>query len=1717
MKWAKHVLLYLGVCFILSSATAEAGQVSLAWTAPSENSTGGTVLGYDLRYSSTPVSSDTLGWWGNASQAAGEPSPASPGATESQVVGGLTPSVSYTFLIRSFDEAGNVSPFSNVLVSTITDTSDTTSTPDTTAVVISGITVEGLGSMSARISWQTNIDTYGFLRYGPTASYGSASSIEGPSSVHSILITGLSSGQTYHYQSVSYVDSRRDSSLDGTFTTLTDEDGPPAPPQGVTASNGPGFVGIGWNGPAESDIANFNAYWTEWPRDSSTVLAGENFEGVAVGGDPPEWRTSQFFSVVDLPGHGKVWQGDPVGGAYQAHYRPVEEQIQDMGDLEFTGNLMLTPSAIAGLVVRREHGPKYYQFEFSGSDPLHIVGFGVPVTTVYTEDFTPLYNVWYSYRVRSWTEGSEVLLACSMWPEGESEPPGWQIIARGSGSSPSLTGTVGIFIFGWSETYFDDFEVRKLPPSSSRVDRALFSSWIHQGLSSNSTYHYWVEAVDQAGNRSKLSNVASGNPQFLDESDQTPPAAITDLAAIPGGALGAAQLTWTATGDDGGTGTATSYSVKYSSSPIDEQGWNGATTVNSGVPKPAGQSESLTVVGLSAGETYYFAVRALDEAGNESPVSNSPGTTLLADTESPVLSGIGASSIQQTSALIHWTTDEPTTASVNYGLTPEYELGTVVRTSLATVHSLSLSNLQPETVYHYKITSSDGAGNSTSSADHSFITASETDSSVLSISSVTVQSVSDTDAVIVFSTSVTADGFVDYGLGTTYPNTVEGDDPVINHVIRLSPLVPGELYHFQARATLPGGGEETVSGDHILIAKSGAGADTTAPVIIDVALGTPTSTRIFISWTTDENALGKIEYGLSSSYGLSASPGNEYSKDHSGLLEGLTPGTSFHFRIVATDFHENIALSGDFEFATEDDTTIVDLVGPIVSSLAVINIGETTASVSWSTNEPADGQIEYGLELPYTSATPLRDSLVTSHTIPLAGLSAGNLYHFRILTRDDAGNLTRTSDFQFTTAAEVDTTVQDTIPPVVSGIVLSDASSSGVTVSWNTDEESINQIEYGVTDSYGSLTSPENEYTTSHTVRLQGLTAEQLFHFRVRSWDETGNSSVTGDHTFMLSASDDLFPPEILEVTIIDVTGRSARISWRTNEPAEGQIEYGKNVAYDLATPVNSNLVTDHEVLLENLDISTEYHFRVLSRDQAGNLTYSDDLILTTAGVVDSVGPEITGIELIEVDDGVVQMLWTTSEPSRGHVEYGLDASLSLASAEPPQFLTSHFFQVDGLATGRQFFFQAVSRDQEGNRVESDLFSVWIGEAPDSSGPVFSGEVVVVPGIHDVEITWTTDEPSDSRVEYGELDILDQSSLLDLTRVTLHRVTLTNLIGETEYSYRLLSRDQSGNLSLLEGLSFTTIPDTASKAPSLESTEAVEIHDNRAVLRWETDIPSIGQIEYGQDSSYSLVTPVSRAYSVEHTDSLTGLEPGTLYYYRIRGTGESGRFFVTSSDTFRTPLDLIPPPHATSFAGLEVNSGVQLGWQAGGEELPDRIRLSRRFVQSEGCTISDPSRFEWESIWESEGTALGYIDQIGEEAGPDLRCVSEVRYVVHTSDSHDNESTSDTITVSLKLHAVPIVTTVVVQSNRPNPFNPYTAIPFRLPDGQGVFQVRVTVFDITGREIKVILNEPFAAGLSGEAVWNGLDTRGFAVGSGVYFYRFESGEFSQVGQMILIR
>lgn len=155
--------------------------------------------------------------------------------------------------------------------------------------------------------------------------------------------------------------------------------------------------------------------------------------------------------------------------------------------------------------------------------------------------------------------------------------------------------------------------------------------------------------------------------------DTIAPRAVVDLASESTAASNV-TLRWTAPGDDGASGRATAYDLRYTTEgPIDNGTFPLATVIAAPTPGPGGSTERWTVAGLAAATRHWFALRTSDEAPNWSPLSNVVDAVPLAPTAPDItapslgfLQPADGSEVSGDVHLIAWADDDDAVASVSF-------------------------------------------------------------------------------------------------------------------------------------------------------------------------------------------------------------------------------------------------------------------------------------------------------------------------------------------------------------------------------------------------------------------------------------------------------------------------------------------------------------------------------------------------------------------------------------------------------------------------------------------------------------------------------------------------------------------------------------------------------------------------------------------------------------------------------------------------------------------------------------------------------------------------------------------------------------------------------------------------------------------------------------------------------------------------------------------
>ncbi|NLE59989.1 MAG: family 10 glycosylhydrolase, partial [Planctomycetes bacterium] len=177
------------------------------------------------------------------------------------------------------------------------------------------------------------------------------------------------------------------------------------------------------------------------------------------------------------------------------------------------------------------------------------------------------------------------------------------------------------------------------------------------------------------------------------------------------------------------------------------------------------------------------------------------------------------------------------------------------------------------------------------------------------------------------------------------------------------------------------------------------------PTISNVQATNVTNSGATITWLTDLASSSQVEYGLTTSYGNLTPLDSTPVTSHSVALSGLNATTLYHYRVISTNANGT---------STSDDYTFTTSGPPQISDVQAIDVGSNGATITWTTNAPANSQVRYGLTSSYDQETTVDPSLVTSHSVSLSGLTASTPYHYQVVSSNAYGTAEST-DFTFTT------------------------------------------------------------------------------------------------------------------------------------------------------------------------------------------------------------------------------------------------------------------------------------------------------------------------------------------------------------------------------------------------------------------------------------------------------------------------------------------------------------------------------------------------------------------------------------------------------------------------------------------------------------------------------------------------------------------------------
>ncbi len=382
------------------------------------------------------------------------------------------------------------------------------------------------------------------------------------------------------------------------------------------------------------------------------------------------------------------------------------------------------------------------------------------------------------------------------------------------------------------------------------------------------------------------------------------------------------------------------------------------------------------------------------------------------------------------------------------------------------------------------------------------------------------------------------------------------------------------------------------------------------PLVSDI-----TTKKATIKWSTSRVSDSKVQYGKSSGDYFEEEPSkSDQVTSHEVGLTNLDHGTKYYYKVKWTDEDGNTGVSSEKTFTTES--------APFISDPKISNIGINSAVVDLTVQNASKIKIYYGKTTAFGSITELSTSTSESkYSVSLTDLEDGIRYYYRINGFDSEN-----AEYEGTTLSF------QTLPrPQISNVRLQQAKNTAqptAVVSWSTNTEVSSIVTYFPS---GNPSAARDEVNVAlirgeHRMIIRGLVPNTRYDLRVSGRDVAGNEAQSEVQTF--TTATDTRPPSMSD---LKVEGSSVNkntqtqtsqliVSWTSDEAATGQVEFGEGTGtvYSQKTQEDANYTFNHLVVIPGLTPSKVYHLRAVSKDKAGNVTQSIDIVTITPKASDN-------------------------------------------------------------------------------------------------------------------------------------------------------------------------------------------------------------------------------------------------------------------------------------------------------------------------------------------------------------------------------------------------------------------------------------------------------------------------------------------------------------------
>lgn len=417
-----------------------------------------------------------------------------------------------------------------------------------------------------------------------------------------------------------------------------------------------------------------------------------------------------------------------------------------------------------------------------------------------------------------------------------------------------------------------------------------------------------------------------------------------------------------------------------------------------------------------------------------------------------------------------------------------------------------------------------------------------------------------------------------------------------------------------------------------------------------------------LSWTASTDNIAVTAYEIYKDGILVATTSNtEFA------VTGLNSETIYSFTVKAKDYAGNLSLASNIMVVS---TLVADIIAPTTPlNLAANNVTKTTANLSWTASTDNVGVVGYEI---YKDYSLIATTSVTTYNV--SGLKLNSIYTFVVKAKDEAGNVSATSD-----KLVITTQGQDIIPPTApTNLIATNTTKSGTTLSWTASTDNVGVTGYNIYYLDNVLFAT----TTNTTYTFTNLIDETRYSFTVKAIDADGNLSAASTNVIVDTLPEDSTPPAAPTNLKAVTNGTTTILTWMASIDNVGVTSYEIYIDYTL---IGTSTTTSYTV--KNLTLGRDYLFSVKAKDRAKNLSAASNIVTVTT------------------DKEILYCTSAGTDTDKGHINKVLLNSIDNTTKGGTGGYSDFTAISTNLAKGQS---NAITIETWTSNGKSNVFSVWI-------------------------------------------------------------------------------------------------------------------------------------------------------------------------------------------------------------------------------------------------------------------------------------------------------------------------------------------------------------------------------------------------------------------------